>query len=140
MVPLLNKASGLKIITNSIPIAHDVINLTEFNLYVIGGNVDRLSTNTISIESYQAVQKLTMDKVFISPCGISSDGELSDNSIDEAEIKKTVINAGREIYILADSSKFGQRSLAGFGPLKPGQTIITDIRRLAWRCGKIYKR
>jgi DeoR/GlpR family transcriptional regulator of sugar metabolism len=126
MVPLLNKISGLTIITNSVAIANDILNLTDFKLFLIGGMVDRMSTNTTGIESFKMVQQLTVDKVFVSPCSLSVDWGLSDNSFDEAEIKKAIIEAGREVYILADSSKFGKRSLARITPLQPGHTIITD--------------
>jgi DeoR family fructose operon transcriptional repressor len=37
-----------------------------------------------------------------------------------------MLNAGREVYILADSSKFGQKSLMEFGKIKPEYTIISD--------------
>jgi DeoR/GlpR family transcriptional regulator of sugar metabolism len=126
MVPLLNKAGGLTVITNSISIANDIMNLTDAKLFMVGGMVDRESTNAAGIESIKILQQLTVDKVFISPCGISPEWGLSDNSLDEAEIKRTIIDAGREVYILADSSKFGQRSLARISLLQPDFTIITD--------------
>jgi DeoR/GlpR family transcriptional regulator of sugar metabolism len=126
MVPLLNRVYGLTVITNSISIASDVMNCTDCKLLMIGGMVDRISTNTTGIESLKILQQLTVDKVFISPCGISPEWGLSDNSLDEAEIKKTVIKAGREVFVLADSSKFGQRSLARIALLQPEYTLITD--------------
>ncbi len=127
MVPYLNNKSGLTIITNSISIANDVVNFTTDNkLFLVGGLIDRESMNTNSIESFQIFQKITADKVFIGPCGISSSRGLSATSFNEANIKKAIIEAGKEAFILADQDKFGQSFLANIGPLQPRYHIITD--------------
>jgi DeoR/GlpR family transcriptional regulator of sugar metabolism len=102
------------------------MNLTEFKLFIIGGKVEPTTTNTAGIEGLRIVQQLAIDKVFISPCNLSADWGLSDNSLDEAEIKKAVIKSGHEVFILADSSKFGKRSLGRITPLQPDYTVITD--------------
>ncbi|HEX3043251.1 MAG TPA: hypothetical protein VHY08_00740 [Bacillota bacterium] len=93
---------------------------------IIGGVVDPDRANTTSIESLTTVQNLTADKAFIAPCSISPELDLWSTTFDEAELKKAMINAGREVIILADSSKFGQRSLAKVGPIKLGYQMITD--------------
>lgn len=133
MVPLLNKISGLTVITNSITIANDVINYNiDCKLFLTGGMVDRDSANTISIESLNSIQRLTVDKAFICPCGLSAEWGLTTSSIDEASIKKAMLEAGREVFILADSSKFEQRFLAYVAPIKPEYTIITDMDKVGF--------
>lgn len=127
MVPWLSKINGLTIITNSVAIAYGAINILPHNkLFMIGGLVDPSRTNTTSIESLNAIRNIAVDKAFISPCSVSSELELWSTSFDEAEIKKAMLKVAREVIILADSGKFGQRSLANIGPLQPGFQVITD--------------
>ncbi|HBF39021.1 MAG TPA: hypothetical protein DDW50_17100 [Firmicutes bacterium] len=127
MVPFLNRISGLTIITNSVAIAHDVLHFASgCRLIMIGGTVDPDSFNTISIESMKTIQALTVDKTFTGACSISPEWGLSTTTLDEAVVKRAMMEAAKEVYILAESSKFGHRSLANVGPLKPQYHLITD--------------
>ncbi len=127
MVPFLNHISGLTVITNSIAIAHDVLHFTtNCQLIMIGGLVERESFNAISIDTLKTIQGLTVDKTFTGPCSISSEWGLSTTTFDEAAIKRAMIEAAKEVYVLVESNKFGHRSLANIGPLKPQYHFITD--------------
>ena len=119
IVPLLSGYKNLTVITNSITIAYDILHqCPNINLHIIGGIVRNDIGNSISIESLKDIEKLYVDKVFLSACSISLKGELTTPIIEDAHVKKAMLNAGREVYILADSSKFGQKSLMEFGKIK----------------------
>ena len=47
---------------------------------------------------------------------------------DEAEVKKTMIAAAREVICLVDYSKFHHTAFAPFCPIEKINTIITDSR------------
>lgn len=127
MVSFLNEKTDLTIITNSIIIANQVLGEpSEHQLFLTGGTVDRQTSNITSSSGLQAIQQITADKVFIGPCGIAAGWGLSDTSLEEAVIKKAMMEAGKEVFILADSSKLGQRFLARVGPLRPEYSVITD--------------
>ena len=49
-------------------------------------------------------------------------------SEDEAEIKKAMIAAAKQVICLVDYSKFHQSALASFASLKDLQVLITDDR------------
>jgi DeoR/GlpR family transcriptional regulator of sugar metabolism len=127
MVSWFNKVDDLTIVTNSVAIAYNVMNhLPGSKLFMIGGLVDPNRTNTTSIESLNTIRSIAVDKAFVSPCSISPELELWSTSFNEAEIKKAMLEAGREVIILADSEKFGQPSLAHIGSLQLGYQMITD--------------
>lgn len=127
IIPWLERVTELTVITNSIIIAYHAMNtLLGSKLFMIGGLVDLDRANTTSIESLKTVQSFTVDQAFIGPCSISPDLDLCSTSFDEAELKKAMIDSAREVIILADSSKFGQRFLSKVGPLRPGYQLITD--------------
>lgn len=127
LVPFLSSFNDITVVTNSIEIAHEVTGLSaNIKLFIIGGLVRHDIANVISTESLLQLKSLYVDKVFIGACSISEEGGLSTPVIEEAPIKKAMLEAGREICIMADSSKFGHRSMAQFGTLKPEYMIITD--------------
>jgi Transcriptional regulators of sugar metabolism len=127
MVPFLNRISGLTVITNSVAIAHDVLHFTTgCQLFVVGGTVNRDRQNMTNIESIQVIESLAVDKTFLGACSISAERGLSATTFDEAAIKKAMVTVAKEVFILAESAKFGQRSLADIGPLKPEYHIISD--------------
>jgi len=127
LVPLLSDYKNLTVVTNSIAIAHEIVNArNDIKLVVIGGIVQKNSANTISVQSLKAIEELNVDKVFVAPCKITANEGLFSSMIEEAFIKKAMLEAGREVYLLADSDKFEQKALAHIGPLKTDYTIITD--------------
>lgn len=127
LVPLLKDYKNLTVITNSIAIANEIINKqNDIKLVVIGGIVLKKIANTVSLESLREIEKLNVDKVFLTPCTITAKEGLFTSMLEEAPIKKAMLTAGREVYLLADSDKFEQKALAYIGPLESTYTIITD--------------
>lgn len=127
MLPELAKYKGITVITNSISIANEIL-ITHLNvkLVLIGGVIEMSNGNAVSVDSLLAIKQLKVDKVFISACSISEANGLSMTSIEEAQITKAIMESGRQIIILADSSKFGHTSFAYVGELKPEYILITD--------------
>lgn len=127
IIPELTKYNGITVVTNSIAIASEIIN-TRLNvkLVMIGGVVEKSNGNAVSVDALLAIKQLKVDKVFISACSISETNGLSMTSIEEAQITKVILEAGRQVILLADSSKFGHRSFAYVGELESDYILITD--------------
>ncbi len=129
LVPYLSKFKNIKIFTNSVTIACDIINAENMvDLVLIGGIVHRKMANTLGVDTLRDIEKLNVDKVFAAPCAISPEWGLSCSSNEEAPLKKALLHAGRQVYLLAESDKFGKRALIQFAPLKAEYTVITDTR------------
>ena len=96
-----------------------------FKVLIPGGEI-KLSTEAIvGAECVLSLQQYNFNKCFIGVNGISRSGGLSTHDINEAVVKSTAIKNSKEVYILADSSKFGKITGARFAPLGCGE-IITD--------------
>lgn len=127
MLPELANFKGITVITNSISIANEILMIhLNVKLVFIGGVIEMSNGNAVSVDSLLAIKQLKVDKVFISACSISESNGLSMTSIEEAQITKAIMESGRQIIILADSSKFGHTSFAYVGELKPEYILITD--------------
>jgi DeoR/GlpR family transcriptional regulator of sugar metabolism len=127
LIPFLNKYKNITVITNSVTIAYEIVNsASNLNLIMIGGAVQQNDANALGIEAIRAIERLNVDKVYAAPCAVSAQWGLSCSAMEEASIKKAILEAGREVYLLVESEKFGKRSLINFSPLKSEYTIITD--------------
>lgn len=96
-----------------------------FRVFIPGGEV-KLSTEAIvGAECVISLQHYNFTKCFIGANGISVSGGLSTHDKSEATVKSTVIHRSKQVYILADHSKFDQITSVRFAGLNCGE-IITD--------------
>ncbi len=66
------------------------------------------------------------NKLFLSATGLTLDTGLTDPSMLESQVKKTMIAAVAQVVVLMDSSKFGVQSLATVLHPGPSHRLITD--------------
>jgi len=127
MVPELIKFKNLTVFTNSLSIGATISETQkQIKVFMIGGMVHSEHFTTISTECLTYIKKLYVDKVFVGSCSISSERGLSATIIEDAAIKKAMLSAGKQVVILADSSKFQHESLVQIAQLDPTHIIITD--------------
>jgi len=127
MILHLKQRRDLKIYTNCLRSAHCVMNShLDASLYLIGGIVDQKMENTCSTDTLEQLRRIHVDKIFTGACSIHSEWGLSTPMMWEAPILQAIFDAGREHYVLVDSSKFEKKNLVLVRPLTGGMTIITD--------------
>ncbi len=128
MIPLLINYKNLTVITNSVQIAFELNRVVaQHRLILLGGMVVKETGNAVGFETVNAIRELKVDKVFLSPCALSLEQGLTMAVYEEAAVKRVMLQAGKEIFILAGSEKFKkQQALCKFGILKPEYVLITD--------------
>lgn len=127
VIPHLKNLKHLTIFTNSITVAHELLqHLQSAKVFMIGGILHPQHESSFSIDCLSYIQKLYVDKVIVGSCSISVKRGLSATDIEDASIKKAMLNAGQKVIILADRSKFTRESMVQIAPIDPSYTIITD--------------
>lgn len=96
-----------------------------FKVFVPGGEIKPSTEAIVGAECVLSLQQYNFSKCFIGTNGISLSGGITTPDKNEAAVKNTVINNSKEVYILADHSKFDQITSVKFAQLSSGQ-IITD--------------
>ncbi len=96
-----------------------------FKVLIPGGEIKNTTEAIVGAECVLSLQQYNFNKCFIGTNGVSRSGGLSTPDKNEAIVKSTAIKNSREVYILADHSKFGKISGARFASLDCGE-IITD--------------
>ena len=130
VVPFLAKKRDLTIITNSLSISDELMTIGEANpsLTVIcsGGTLFRRSYSFIGMVAEQALSQFYVDKAFIGLRGISVHHGLTSPFPEEIPIKRQMIKCAKEVFILADHTKFNVTSASLIAPLNVVHTLITD--------------
>lgn len=116
---------NLTVITNSIPVANELID-TDFQLYIIGGKIRHDEGSISGAVSMLEMDNFHISKAILSAGGITAEHGLSDYNIEEALIRKKIIEQAKEVILVADSSKFGKDVLAHICPISDINLIITD--------------
>ena len=126
ILPHLTNISDLTIVTNNIFIASTALNISN-EIIFIGGRINFHSNSTVGVSVIDDINNMNILKAFIGCNGISIKNGFSNLENDEAYIKKAILKSTKEIYIVADNSKFDQVSLYTFANFKDINGIITNM-------------
>lgn len=96
-----------------------------YQVFVPAGEIKASTEAIVGTGCQMSLQNYNFTKCFMGVNGISLSGGFSTPDQNEAGIKATVMNRSREIYVLADHSKFDHITSVTFAPLNRG-IIITD--------------
>lgn len=115
----------IKVITNSLPVVHELLNSTV-SINLIGGEVDAERQAVHGSMSTEHIRRYQADKAFLGVGGISLDKGLSAVSEKEAEMTLSMAANAQVAYLLCDSSKLGKDKYLTFAPLELVNVLITD--------------
>lgn len=115
-------------ITNSLPFLIQAAQLNNPNhsFICLGGMFKASNLSIHGNMTLHNAKEYYPNKVFLSCTGISPNRMLTDSSIQEVDIKKMMIERSKEVFVLADHTKFernGQIYLSSFNDI---DHIITD--------------
>lgn len=121
----IKNIKNLTVVTNSIPVVMELID-SDVELIIIGGKIRRNEKSVIAYDYLFNFKELNLLKAFIGASGITIEKGISDYNLEEANTRKKIIELSKEIYVTADSTKFGKDVTIGIAPLDKIDYIITD--------------
>ncbi len=130
VVRYLTNKNNLKISTAGIPIANELARLLsykhDFEVSVCGGILRPKSNIYVGPHAVNFFKNINVDISFIGAVAISLKKGLSTATQFDAEISRAIIESGRQVILLTDSSKFDKESYINFASLNEINEIITD--------------
>jgi DeoR family transcriptional regulator, ulaG and ulaABCDEF operon transcriptional repressor len=115
----------MQVLTNSVPIAMELISTSDNRIVLPGGEVFREQSIILSPFDEDAIQHYTASKMFMSCYSISQMGIIEgDPLIARAEAK--LLSRAEQLIVIADSSKFEPRGSIALCQLSRVHTLITD--------------
>jgi DeoR/GlpR family transcriptional regulator of sugar metabolism len=125
---LLSGYNNLTVITNAINISLILGAQTGINLIVTGGEFKAPTLSLTGQKAADFFQNLHVDKLFLATAGIALKSGLTYPGISDICVKRAMIEAANEIYLVADSTKIGKNSFASLGALSLIDYLITDSK------------
>lgn len=124
LVPHLD-GLGLRIVTNSLPIAEAALAISTTGVDILPGTVRGLTRAAVGPDTVKALSRLHPDVAFIGCNGMGEDGFTTPDP-DEAAGKSAMVAGARRRVVLADSSKAGVSQLVTFADLDEVDVLVTD--------------
>lgn len=126
MIKYLKNKSELYIVTNCLNVATKVLNLPNINLLLIGGELREKTYNLIGPITEKTISEINVDKTFMGVDGIDLEHGLTSYNLYEAHVMSILIKNSKEVYVLADHTKFGKFAHFKIAPLNKITAVITD--------------
>lgn len=125
VVRCLARRSGLTIVTNGLEVAHWVAANTSHNLIVTGGQAERRDLALVGQLAREALATLRADHVILELGGISPVGELTHDSLPQAEMAQRLLEIGGEVVVVAPAERVGRIAAAYVAPVSDVDVIVT---------------
>jgi DeoR/GlpR family transcriptional regulator of sugar metabolism len=116
---------GLTVVTNSIRIASELAGHRGITVLMIGGRVRWEALSVVGPLGDGMFRRINVQKAFLGAPGFTIEAGLSDTE-EEAQIKRSMVNAAREVYALVDHTKWGRISSATFCRTDRLTGVFTD--------------
>ncbi len=115
------------IITCSVPVALE-LSSAGYDILLLGGMVRNKSLALLGRETLAVLDRYRADKAFLGSSGFTAENGHTTPNSDDAQIKEAIMRVSEEIYVLVDSSKYGDQCLTRFAHLRDVDLTITDSR------------
>jgi DeoR/GlpR family transcriptional regulator of sugar metabolism len=126
MVDFLIDKLNLKVMTNALNIVLRLGAVPGFTVFCSSGQFKPPTLSLTGEKAAEFFSGLYASKLFLATAGISFEAGLTYPGFSDLYVKKAMIKAAKEVFLVADSTKIGKVSLASLGGLELIQTFITD--------------
>ncbi|MDX2007218.1 MAG: DeoR/GlpR family DNA-binding transcription regulator [Meiothermus sp.] len=114
------------VITSALNIALLLESHPGVTVIVTGGTLRPLQHSLVNPYGMLLLREVNADKTFIGCNGIHPEKGITNTNLQEAEIKRAMLEASRQSILLADHTKLMQVATARIGPLESADLLITD--------------
>ena len=116
----------LTVVTNSIRIALELAGQTGITVLMLGGRVRWEALSVVGPLGDGVFRRINVQKAFVGAVGLTIESGLSDAMEEEAQIKRSMVAAAREVYAVVDHTKWGRVASATFCRTDRLSGVFTD--------------
>lgn len=128
IVKHLSPVKEITVISNALNIVNQLIskNYPSINVILLGGYLRKTSLSLVGPLAEKNLANFYVDKVFLGVDGFDTKQGIYTPNIEEAHLNQQMIEIAKEVILVADSSKFGRKSMAFICEPSRINTVITD--------------
>lgn len=123
---LLSLRDGITVVTNSLSIVPVLSGAPGVALVMTGGEVRQISQDLVGFWATRSIHEVASDLCFVGANSIAQFSGPSTSTMQEVEIKRSMLEVSRSRYLVVDSSKTGALSTYQFAEWREFTAIITD--------------
>lgn len=116
----------LQVITNNLNVASTLARSTDFKIVLTGGTVRNRDGGIVGAASSDMIAQFRVDFGIIGISGIDEDGTLLDFDADEVRAAQAIMRNARQVFLVADHTKFTRRPMVRMGSITEVTTLFTD--------------
>ncbi|MGF7188337.1 DeoR family glycerol-3-phosphate regulon repressor [Robbsia andropogonis] len=122
----LHRHEGLHVITNNPHVASAMCDYKNCEVMIAGGTVRPWDRGIVGDMTVEFFKQFKVDFAIIGVSGIESDGTLRDFDTREVRVTATIIENARQVFLVADRSKFGRSALVRLADMSRIHAFFTD--------------
>jgi DeoR family transcriptional regulator of aga operon/DeoR family fructose operon transcriptional repressor len=129
----------ITVVTNSIPILHELSNNAQMTVIAVGGFLRRSELSLIGHFTESVLQDIRVNKVIVGMRGIHPDYGLTCDHPQELITDRRILNTSDHVIVVADHTKIGHIATSRTAPItsihklvtskKANENLISEIRQ-----------
>lgn len=120
--------SQLTVITNGLRLASELAGHPGITVLMLGGRVRWEALSVVGQLGDGLFRRINVQKAFLGAAGFTLESGMADATDEEAQIKRSMVTAAREVIAIVDHTKWGRAAFATFCPTDHMSVILTDGR------------
>jgi len=125
MLPAI-RAKSLRLVTTAVNVALELRDTRSVEVTLTGGVLRRRTAETVGHIAERTLRELNPEIAVIGVDGIDADKGFTTYDPNEAHVNRVMLERAREVWIVADHSKFGVVLPAVLGPVAGATRLFTD--------------
>lgn len=126
LVDFLEKRKNITILTHNLNAIMRALPFQDMQVICLPGTLERKTNSFVSADTGRVLERYNIQKAFLAAAGITANGDVTNSSPMEFEVKKAALENSAHTYLLVDSSKFGKSSLLTYANISQMERVIAD--------------
>jgi DeoR/GlpR family transcriptional regulator of sugar metabolism len=120
------KGKNITVLTNDLKVSMEVAQNPNAKLIVAGGSLNESVYTLTGSQTVETFKKVHVNKTFLGCDALDLAYGLTNRTMHEVDVKKSMIEAADEVILVTDSSKFGKRVFTFLCDTSEIDKLITD--------------
>jgi DeoR family glycerol-3-phosphate regulon repressor len=117
---------GLRVVTNNLHVARTLSANPSCEVVLAGGTVRPEDLAVVGEAALSFIGQFKVDIGLIGISGIDADGSLRDFDMREVMVARAIVERSRQVWLVADASKFGRPAMIEMARLSQVHTLFTN--------------
>ncbi len=126
LVPQLMQFHNMTVVTNGLHCAMALAQKNDIRLFMPSGQLIGRTNSLLGSDTLESIQKFNADIAFISCAGLSLADGITEANVEQARLKRTMLDHAQIRILLCDSSKLGKTYFCKTEGLSALDYIVSD--------------